>query len=641
MLDSPSSLFSRSLSLSPGQTFGSSVFQTCLRNTKVQVPLLFTPSFDYSYLCTSHILTSYVPVYIQSALISTFTAPLVDVALLLLYKSWPAKLPCGLGSIKATLRGMVPPFFLSRAEREANLEAKRAAEAASATAAELDDRDRKLTLPLVGLRVPFALLCKSTRAEAEEKKRLQDEKDERDHKLRLPLLSCIRIHKFWASRRPPLSEEQKAAKAAEEEQKKVQDAIENRKPKFVNADAFLTSSTNSIIVGLTFGMVAPLLAVVQIASICFSSLYLEFKIVQFVRREVSSPEDEGDGEVAPHTTIGVIPPKTLACLQTLVKLRLQLVKLGAALLSVLVPVVVLASQFNVYASPAGWVTTFSFVHGAAPAAIMLVVWNAVLLWFRFVFFSSNHAASGEESSEHAVAARQSSAAPALGKKARGLGEVKLASGAVLFATPPSSRRPRGGNGAGSEDEVICRLPPGYVLAFDQSEEEAGEGEGEAGRLAVRVLIEKKVVAALVRKERKSSAAAALESLPVDSSGLVHAWTSLPAAAATATVATAAATSPIISREFAAFGGDADFFSVAELERDAAGINPHGVEDIEWAIHLFSGIFCGVFLWDSFGVDSGWKAGAQVAIIMIVLPSALSLVQPYLLRRAAVQKVLPQ
>ena len=38
------------------------------------------------------------------------------------------------------------------------------------------------------------------------------------------------------------------------------------------------------------------------------------------------------------------------------------------------------------------------------------------------------------------------------------------------------------------------------------------------------------------------------------------------------------------------GSSADFLGIGALEKDAAAMNDHGIQDIEWAVHLFSGIF---------------------------------------------------
>jgi len=634
--------------------YGSAMFQTCLRNIKVEVPLSFTPAFEYSYLCTSHILTSYVPVFIQSTLISTFTNPLVDLALVLAYRTWPAQgLPLGLGAVKAVLRGAVSPYFLSREDREANLVSKRVAEAKAKTALEQDEHERLYTLPIAGLRVPYALLGRKTRKEAEQKKRKEAKLDEEEHKLRLPVVG-LRVPIFWAPRKPALTDEERAEKAAKDEERRVQDAKENRKPKFVNADSFLISATNSIIVALTFGMVAPLLALVQLASVCFSSLYLEFKVDQFVRHEMDEAEQDeasaADWAVAHH----LIPANTKRCLEILVELRRQLVQVAGVLLVVFVPIVVLSAKYNVYSFPAGWVTTFSFVRGTAPAVIMLVVWNLALAFFRYVFFTfeTETDEESEESEGNKDVATSSEAGDRGGKNktkpkggsgggSHGLGEVRLSRAVSLFAAPPSLRGQGAkgeGNDADEDKDRIVKLPPHIFLAFDRIEADASSGT------ALRVVFKKDDVQALLKKNGGkdfSSQALALDGLPKDSSGFVRGWVSVSGSVLTqaetdaevgaGTEAEAEGDKDLYSRAFEEFGSLPEFFGAAELERDAAGMNPHGVEDIEWAIHLFSGIFLGVFLWDCMGGELGWKAAAPVAIVMLVFPSSLSIAQETLHR----------
>jgi hypothetical protein len=60
--------------------------------------------------------------------------------------------------------------------------------------------------------------------------------------------------------------------------------------------------------------------------------------------------------------------------------------------------------------------------------------------------------------------------------------------------------------------------------------------------------------------------------------------------------------------------------LGELEKDAAAMNDNGVRDIEWAIQLFSGIFLGVFLWDSMGL----AVGAPMVVFPTVVTIYLSL-----------------
>ena len=668
--------------------YGSTAFPTCLRNVDVEVPLSFTPAFEYSYLCTSHILTSYVPVFIQSALISTFTNPLLDLALLLAYRLWPAKLPLGLGVVKTALRGVVSPYFLSRRDREANLVAKRVAEAKAKTVLEQDERERLYTLPLVGLRVPFSLIGRKTRSEVAEKMRADEKLDEEQHKLRLPVLGRIPI--FWAPRKPILTDEERAARAAKDEERRVQEAKENRKPKFVNADSFLISATSNIIVGLTFGMVAPLLAFVQLASVCFSSLYLEFKVDQFVRHEMDEAEQDEASAASWAVAHHLIPANTKRCLEILVELRRQLVQVIGALLVVFVPVVVLSAKYNVYSYPAAWVTTFSFVRGTVPAVIMLVVWNLALAFLRYVFFTFDEGneegkeedgdmkdvraqALGEGQGQGVVSANSSSSSSSNnnnnnkgegegeGKGDSGgsirshrLGEVLLARAASLYAAPPSQRRPPGTPKGESEESdkdmdkdkdkdkgEFARLPPFVVLAFDETESVAASSSG----LALRVVFKKDDVQALLKKKDKGFSSQVLEALPVDSGGFARAWASVSVCdsvstrTATDTEAGAEAEAEAgadgdeekeeekdeLVRALEELGSLGEFYGVAELEKDAAAMNPHGVEDVEWAIHLFSSIFLGAFLWDCLGGELGWKAAAPVAVVMLVFPSVVTII----------------
>jgi len=60
-----------------------------------------------------------------------------------------------------------------------------------------------------------------------------------------------------------------------------------------------------------------------------------------------------------------------------------------------------------------------------------------------------------------------------------------------------------------------------------------------------------------------------------------------------------------------------FLGLGQLEKDAAAMNDNGVQDVEWAIQLFSGIFLGVFLWDSCGMACG--------VPMVVFPTVVTIV----------------
>ena len=67
-----------------------------------------------------------------------------------------------------------------------------------------------------------------------------------------------------------------------------------------------------------------------------------------------------------------------------------------------------------------------------------------------------------------------------------------------------------------------------------------------------------------------------------------------------------------------FDSSEEFLGLGELEKDAAAMNDNGVRDIEWAIQLFSGIFLGVFLWDSMGLAVGVPMVAFPTVVTISL-----------------------
>jgi len=379
--------------------------------------------------------------------------------------------------------------------------------------------------------------------------------------------------------------------------------------------------------------------------VCFSSLYLEFKVDQFVRHEMDEAEHDeasaADWAVAHH----LIPANTKRCLEILVELRRQLVQVAGVLLVVFVPIVVLSAKYNVYSFPAGWVNTFSYVRGTVPAVIMLVVWNLALAFFRYVFFTFETEEESEENEGNKDVATSSEAGDrgtktktkpkGGGNGSHGLGEVRLSRAVSLFAAPPSLRdQGTKGEDVDKDRERIIKLPPHIFLAFDRTEADASSGT------ALRVVFKKDDLQALLKRNgAKELSFQALDGLPKDSSGLVRGWVSVSACVGTEAETDAEAGAgteaegdkDLYSRAFEMFGGLPEFFGVAELEKDAAGMNPRGVEDIEWAIHLFSGIFLGVFLWDCMGGELGWKAAAPVAIVMLVFPSSLSIAQETLHR----------
>jgi hypothetical protein len=413
--------------------YGSTIFQTCLRTTPRAVPLAFTPSFNYSNLCTSRILTLYVPVFIQSQLINTFTGPLVDVVLALLFHFSPSVL-------KDTLRGVTPPFFLSRNDRE--------------------------------------LLCLQEMKQ-KTKKEQEAELDFQENKLRIAAagVTLARIPVFWSKKK------ERVPDTAEQAERKRLDAIVNRKAKFFNADKVLVAATNGLIVIMTFGCVAPLLTFVMTFSMCLQSLYLEFQVSTLVTSERAAAAKEStakeDGKV--HR----LPPLTLRCMETLIELRRDQLALGGVICIVLLPCIcVLSSLYSVFEQPAGWVTTYAFIRGTTPSVIMLVVWNAILLYFRRL---------------------------------------------LAFDDIEPESAPSGADGCSSTG----------AAAFTSSTEEAFD-----------------------------------------------------------------------------FDASEDFLGIGALEKDAAAMNDHGIQDIEWAVHLFSGIFLGVFLWDS--------GSSSVGIPMILFPTLVTI-----------------
>jgi len=468
--------------------YGGAMFQTCLRNTKVQVPLTYAPSFSYSYLCTSHIVTSYVPVFVQSLLIAAFSAPLTELVLLAVYRCLPV------ASLRSTLRGLVSPFYLSRADRAEMCLAKRAKEQKALELLQKDEEEGKYTIPYLGFRIPA----------------------------------------FWKTRSDKANDEAEKDKDKAQIQQRVE---ESREPKLFNADAFLTSATNSVIICATFGAVAPLLAVVQVASVCLASMYLEFKVDCLVRSTAAACKEGAEAVT--------VPPQTLACLRVLVDLRRQLLTLGAAQLLLLAPFIAFSIKYSVFSAPEAWVTTYSFVHGTMPATVMLVLWNLLLLYFRWIFYS---------------------------------------------------------------DEGV--------------EEKDGSG-GEARDARGIIAIEHQTSTALAAGSGPTAASTDTHSPEKDQLNEPHKdQDALPVAASDAINAAADIHVPESAT---------DFMGLGELERDAASMNAHGIEDIEWAIHLFAGLFLGAFVWDSAGGQVGWREGLALAVVMLVVPSVLSLVQSLLQR----------
>ena len=446
--------------------YGSTITQTCLRTIPKVMTLSFTPSFNYGYLCTSRILTLYVPVFIQSQLISSFTGPLVDAVKVILFRLAPTAF-----GIKDALRGMTPPFFLSRKDRE--------------------------------------LLCLAA-LKRKDKKEQEAELDYQENKLRIAAAgtTIVRIPKFWTKKKDRLPDTEE-----ELEQKRL-DAIVNRQAKLFDADKVLVAATNGLIVIMTFGMVAPLLTFVMIFSMCLQSLYLEFQVSTMVKLEGHQKRDSGKGDFQPDPNQAhehKLPPITLRCMETLVELRRDQLALGSIMIFVLLPCIcVLSTLYSVFEQPAGWVTTYAFIRGTAPSVVMLVVWNAILLYFR------------------------------------------------------------------------------HLLADDGRVDDKTElGDKQNQNAAVTVASSNSVVASAKQDQDRTT------------------------------------TEQAQAQAQAQFDYDFDFdtndlfLGLGELEKDAAAMNDNGVQDVEWAIQLFSGIFLGVFLWDSCGMACG--------VPMVVLPNVVTVV----------------
>lgn len=437
--------------------YGSTITQTCLRTIPKVMALSFTPSFNYGYLCTSRILTLYVPVFIQSQLISSFTGPLVDAVKVFLFRFAPTVF-----GIKDALRGMTPPFFLSRKDRE--------------------------------------LLCLAA-LKRKDKKEQEAELDYQENKLRIAVAgtTLVRVPKFWSKKKDRVQDTEE-----ELEQKRL-DAIVNRQAKLFDADKVLVAATNGLIVIMTFGMVAPLLTFVMTFSMCLQSLYLEFQVSTMVKLEGHQKRDSGKGgkytdfqddpnQAHEHK----LPPITLRCMETLVELRRDQLALGSVMIFVLLPCIcVLSTLYSVFEQPAGWVTTYAFIRGTAPSVVMLVVWNAILLYFR------------------------------------------------------------------------------HLLADDGRVDDDPELDDKQNQNAA------VTVNSVARASKQDQDQTTTE-------------------------------------DQAQFDFDANdlFLGLGELEKDAAAMNDNGVQDVEWAIQLFSGIFLGVFLWDSCGMACG--------VPMVVLPTVVTM-----------------
>ena len=359
--------------------YGSYWWQACLRDKAVVTRFAYTPSFNYTYRCSSTILTLYVPVFIQQFLIATFTGPLLEVLKWALFTHAP------MAAVRQVLLGQVSPFLLSRAARAERCLKARADKAAAAERAMRDKQDHRLTLAV------------------------------------LPLVGALRLPMFWKK-----SPDKKVASAdvetAERRASRLQDESDNRKPAFFSGDALLNSIINMVIVLLTFGLVAPLLGVVVVFVLVFQTVLLEATMAAFLRREVEAVEaeketekekeekkkkKEGEGEeeteenearaaVDDQTSPVIVRVRDRAavtgCLHALAHMRRLVLLLGAVVTCVVLPVVVVLSvRFSGLAYPGGWVTTVAYVGGATPAAVLLAVWMAALGAFRGLLYWNGRA----------------------------------------------------------------------------------------------------------------------------------------------------------------------------------------------------------------------------------------------------------
>lgn len=370
--------------------YGSYWWQACLRDKAVVTRFSYTPSFNYTYKCSSNILTLYVPVFIQQFLISTFTGPLLE-----LFK-WALFTYVPVAAIKAALLEQVSPLLLPRAARVERCRKARADKAAAADRVARDRKEHKLTLAV------------------------------------LPVLGAARIPVFW-KRQGDVGAETEAQRA-----KRLQDEADNRKPVFFSGDSLLNGITNMIIVLLTFGLVAPLLGLVVVFVLVFQTTLLEATVAAFLRREVRA-EDERKAEMEPalQTEVGmememereretgretsegaasVVGRAALetraraavtACLHALAHMRRLVLLLGAVVAVGVLPVVtVISATFSGLAYPEGWVTTVAYVGGQVPAVVLLVVWAAALGAFRGLLHWNGRARHGQASGAGAGAEQE-------------------------------------------------------------------------------------------------------------------------------------------------------------------------------------------------------------------------------------------
>lgn len=325
--------------------YGSYWWQACLRDKAVVTQFSYTPAFSYTYKCSSTILTLYTPVFIQQFLISTFTGPLLDVLKWILFArlSDPSGAEGAEGhwlatTLRAALLGLVSPFLLPRAAREERCLKARKDKAAQAERAARDRQDHKVTI--------FA---------------------------RLPVLGALRMPVFWKSQ---------AAETVETEEQRVgrlQDEADNRPPAFFSGDALLNSVVNQVIVMLTFGLVAPLLALVITFLLVFQLMLLEGTIAAFWQRECES------AACTDHSFNTDVDATVKGCLRSLTHIRRFVMLLGAAVVLGGLPIVTgLSARYSTLSYPEGWVTTVAYVGGVTPAGVLLGAWMAVLGLFRFL-----------------------------------------------------------------------------------------------------------------------------------------------------------------------------------------------------------------------------------------------------------------